>query len=671
MLITVIGRGHSGTRAMSHTLSASGVFMGDTLNRSGDLVPGAPMYRAAKIVARHVRWLGGTRWDFSALDTMPIPAEFEDLVRTYLAGPLGSRAERKGWKLPETTLCYPWIRRMFPEARYVFWTRNPRDCILGEHLTDDLARWGVGSPATDDPRLRRAHSWIYQHEIVRASPRPEHAIDVRFEDFVLDQRRTLVRLEAFLGFPLASIPVKREAANRHASDGETNFYDFLEPAMRACGYEIPTPDAPRPVPVSAVPTPATEGAPWTPTWALETFRDVPVMPFTLLIEERPWDFVVHQGGPVWPDWHQRHGARFRLGDRPHDLPPVLEPTAAVIEEPIAWAGPICRHFGHQIADFSARIVPTLALWPDAVFAFGARPGSGFSSLAATPRFFREILAWFGIPEERVRIVIEPTLARHLVVAPQAEVRLSPRRSTDVLTRHLDLLDDLARRRLGAAESRGTLYVSRAGQPARFVGEREIEAALARAGVETVRPEDLPLPEQLGKYHRAERIVFAEGSALHALQLLGRGLGEVHVLRRRPQAAPRVDSFVGPRASRLSMHAVGRTLLFPELPSGKPLPAKGICIADEATLLATFDGLGIPLRRHWSTDRFRSACDEDLREWLTKARTSPWFANPEVVERLRATVVEGGFPHLLPILDEAGAAPTRRRGGWWFPRWGRS
>ena len=39
MLITVIGRGHSGTRAMSHTLSASGVFMGAPLNVSGDLVP--------------------------------------------------------------------------------------------------------------------------------------------------------------------------------------------------------------------------------------------------------------------------------------------------------------------------------------------------------------------------------------------------------------------------------------------------------------------------------------------------------------------------------------------------------------------------------------------------------------------------------------------------------
>jgi len=44
MVITVIGRGHSGTRAMSHTLSESGVFMGAKLNKSGDLIPAEDLY---------------------------------------------------------------------------------------------------------------------------------------------------------------------------------------------------------------------------------------------------------------------------------------------------------------------------------------------------------------------------------------------------------------------------------------------------------------------------------------------------------------------------------------------------------------------------------------------------------------------------------------------------
>ena len=37
MMVTVIGRGHGGTRAISHTLSQSGVYMGDTLNESGEI----------------------------------------------------------------------------------------------------------------------------------------------------------------------------------------------------------------------------------------------------------------------------------------------------------------------------------------------------------------------------------------------------------------------------------------------------------------------------------------------------------------------------------------------------------------------------------------------------------------------------------------------------------
>ena len=83
MLTTIIGRGHSGTRAMSHTLSASGVWMGEPLNGSGDLLAPHAMYEASRLIARHVRWLGGLVWDFSRLHTMPIPPEFEPLIQSH------------------------------------------------------------------------------------------------------------------------------------------------------------------------------------------------------------------------------------------------------------------------------------------------------------------------------------------------------------------------------------------------------------------------------------------------------------------------------------------------------------------------------------------------------------------------------------------------------------
>ena len=239
MMITVIGRGHSGTRAMSHTLSASGVDMGRPLNESGDLLPPEEMYEACRVFARHVPWRGGLDWDFSKVLAMDIPDEFTRLVQSYLKSVLGSPAPNRGWKIPETTLVYPWIARLFPDIRYVFWIRNPRDCIIGGHITDDLNRFGISYPLTEDERLRRAISWKYQYDLVQATPRPKHWIEIRFEDFILNQTETLKRLEAFLGIPLAPVEVRPDAVARWKQDQGVNYFDFLAPAMREYGYEIP------------------------------------------------------------------------------------------------------------------------------------------------------------------------------------------------------------------------------------------------------------------------------------------------------------------------------------------------------------------------------------------------------------------------------------------------
>jgi hypothetical protein len=239
MMITVIGRGHSGTRAISHTLSNSGVFMGEPLNVSGDLLPPEAMYEACRVLARHVGWKEGLRWDFSNLEAMPIPEEFTQLIQSYLKTVLESPAENKGWKIPETTLVFPWIRRMFPEMKYIFWIRNPRDCIVGSHVTDDMRDFGIPYPVTEDERLRRAISWKYQYDLVKATAKPAHWIEVRFEDFVLKQHETLGRLEEFLGLKLVRIPVRHDSIGRWKVDHGVNYYDFFEPAMKAYGYDIP------------------------------------------------------------------------------------------------------------------------------------------------------------------------------------------------------------------------------------------------------------------------------------------------------------------------------------------------------------------------------------------------------------------------------------------------
>ena len=235
-LIIVIGRGHSGTRAISHTLYASGVYMGNLLNRSGDKVPPEDMYEACRVLARHVHWRGDLSWDFSALHDADIDPEFDSLIDRYLADILRDASQHKGWKIPETTLVYPWIARRFPEAKYIHWIRDPRDSIIGRHNTDDLGDFGIQYPRTDDIRERRAISWYYQYQIMKATPAPANVITVRFEDFVLRQEETLQRLEEFLGMPLARIIVREDPVGRWQSDTEQHDFDFFQEAMAEQGY---------------------------------------------------------------------------------------------------------------------------------------------------------------------------------------------------------------------------------------------------------------------------------------------------------------------------------------------------------------------------------------------------------------------------------------------------
>ena len=237
MLVTVIGRGHSGTRAMSHTLSESGVFMGEPLNGSGDLLPPQKMYEACRVFAKFVDYKGGLEWDFSRVINMEPTQEFKDLIEEYLVSVLSSQSENKGWKIPETTLVYPWIVKMFPDIRYIHWVRDPRDCILNSHLTDNLRDFGIDFPETQDIRESRAYSWRYQREIMKATPLPAHVLNLRFEDMVFNQDETLKKLEDFLGINMAKIEMRPDSVGRYKTAEGKYMFDFFEEEMKECGYE--------------------------------------------------------------------------------------------------------------------------------------------------------------------------------------------------------------------------------------------------------------------------------------------------------------------------------------------------------------------------------------------------------------------------------------------------
>ncbi|MCJ8331274.1 MAG: sulfotransferase [Lentisphaeria bacterium] len=237
MLVTVIGRGHGGTRAMSHTLSDSGVFMGDPLNESGDLLPPRPMYDACRVLGKHVIYKGNYEWDFSKVLDMEPEQEFVDLINQYLQSVMSNQSENRGWKLPETTLAFPWIIKLFPEIKYIQWVRDPRDSILKGHPTDDLGRFNIDYDKTDNIRLSRAISWKYQMEIIKATPKPDNWITVRFEDFVLEQDATLSRLNDYLGMDLAKIEVRPKSVGRWKTDTEEHDFDFFQDELKEHSYK--------------------------------------------------------------------------------------------------------------------------------------------------------------------------------------------------------------------------------------------------------------------------------------------------------------------------------------------------------------------------------------------------------------------------------------------------
>jgi len=206
------------------------------LNGSGDLLPPQKMYEACRVFAEFVEYKGGVEWDFSRVLSMEPTPEFKKLIGDYLVTVLNSQSENKGWKIPETTLIYPWIIKMFPDIRYIHWVRDPRDCILNHHFTDDLHDVGIDYPETQDIREKRAYSWKYQREIMKATPAPKYMLKLRFEDMIFKQDETLARLEDFLGIKMGKIEMRTDPVGRYKTAEGKYMFDFFEEDMRECGY---------------------------------------------------------------------------------------------------------------------------------------------------------------------------------------------------------------------------------------------------------------------------------------------------------------------------------------------------------------------------------------------------------------------------------------------------
>ena len=342
---------------------------------------------------------------------------------------------------------------------------------------------------------------------------------------------------------------------------------------------------------------------------MRVFQNVPVMPFQELLAAGAGGSP-HRGGPAWPDWESAGEARHHRLGRPVDHPPRWEGEAfAPFEAPAAWGGPIVGHFGHQVAEFSSRILVTRHAAPERTLLFAGRAEAPWVSMQTVPAFVRAILAWFDVPPKRARLVTAPLEVASLAVCGQEEQfgTLPPS------ARYLDLLDDLVRRKLGAGDPRVPTYVSRRSMPARFAGEAYLEAWLAASGFRIVHPDRLGLIDQLRAYRAADPLIFAEGSALHGLQLLGRLPARAVVVNRRP--GTRLARFqVEPRVASLVYVDAVDALFYPLAANGLSLRHQGMGQLNAERLTAQLAAAGVAPSEPWHPADFAAAEAEDLAAW---------------------------------------------------------
>ena len=352
---------------------------------------------------------------------------------------------------------------------------------------------------------------------------------------------------------------------------------------------------------------------------LHCFNDVPVMPVTRIRDHIPL------GGPVWPDFERQTAPRFCHGGRPVDAPPPLRKPVRVFHRPALWGGYLSHEFGHLVAEHITRLLPAVSQRGEDVVLFTLPAQATPETL---PGWVNDVFDWLTMPPRRARFVTEPSLAPELRVCAQGEMMGGP--APDPA--YLDLLDSLpGRHGLDLQHRVPLIYVSRAGLVATgrggHLGEGYLAGLLAQLGVAVVDPGTLPIRAQMQAYAQAGALIFAEGSALHGRQLLGRLEQDIHILRRR-SGFDVAKVVLEPRCRALRYHdvvaghlTVSGTFKGPEHRTPREFRHLYAAFYDLPALFAAFAYLGVPLARHWDHDAWRKAVLDDALRWLV-AQAAP-------------------------------------------------
>lgn len=237
--VIIIGRGHTGTRILPDAMKDSGIYFGEPLNVACDLMPPDKMYEACRMFGPYVDRIGTYEWSFDRAIKAEIPDEFVEKLTQYLTSIINSEEEKVGWKIPNSNLIYPWLVRLLPEAKFIYWTRHPEGSCAATMGIDRLEKWNVPCKKFllhDFNYKVRAASWKYHTDIVLHTPKPKRYLQVKFEDYVLNQQTTRKQVEEFVDSTLKPLDLNPEKASPSKKDWRKK-YTFLKEPMDALGYK--------------------------------------------------------------------------------------------------------------------------------------------------------------------------------------------------------------------------------------------------------------------------------------------------------------------------------------------------------------------------------------------------------------------------------------------------
>lgn len=257
--IVFLARGGGGSRLLSVIGADAGIFLGNSLNVSGDTLEMVrPIYKS--VIEKYIC---AASWQ-AALPPQELRSGALRMLRA------GGMPERWGFKLPESMLIVPAIMSAFPSARFVHLIRDPlTTCLRRTHLTARLdnrigqialpfayAFHEIPAPQIfeDSPALHMAYTTRHQLLLALTALRdlpPVRRLEIRFEEMLANPAEINRRFREWLGSDLENSgqpsALERAADPQRASEPsvfysaeiEAQVAEVLSDLRKQLGYLAP------------------------------------------------------------------------------------------------------------------------------------------------------------------------------------------------------------------------------------------------------------------------------------------------------------------------------------------------------------------------------------------------------------------------------------------------